>query len=208
MKFALPPETAMRVLWGAWWLTWWAAALWSDRSVKRPAARDQVIYRVFVAIGAMLLFGLYRHRIESEVRLWRATPTAAWAMVGLAMAGFLFTWWARLHLGRLWSSNVARKAGHHVVDTGPYGIVRHPIYTGIILASCATAAMRGTMAGWIGVAVMTAGWYIKARMEEHFLREELGADGYTRYARRVPMLLPRPWRTTSRSAGRPTGSRT
>ena len=208
MTLALTPETAMGVVWGAWWLTWWAAALWSDRSVKRPAARHQVTYRVFVAIGAMLLFGLYRHRIDSELRLWRATQTIGWAMVALAAVGFLFTWWARLHLGRLWSSNVARKAEHHVIDTGPYGIVRHPIYTGIIVASCATAAMRGTMVGWIGVAVMTAGWYIKARMEEAFLREELGAEDYERYARRVPMLLPLARRPTSYSADRPTDSRT
>jgi protein-S-isoprenylcysteine O-methyltransferase Ste14 len=77
-----------------------------------------------------------------------------------------------------------------VVDTGPYGIVRHPIYTGIIVASAATAALRGTVLSWVGACVMTVGWVIKARMEEQFLREQLGAEAYEAYARRVPMLSP------------------
>jgi protein-S-isoprenylcysteine O-methyltransferase Ste14 len=85
---------------------------------------------------------------------------------------------------------VSRKAEHHIVDTGPYRIVRHPIYTGIILASAATALQRGTAQAWLGMSVMTLGWYIKARLEERFLRDELGADAYGAYARRVPMLVP------------------
>ena len=68
--------------------------------------------------------------------------------------------------------------------------MRHPIYTGIILASVATAAMRGTALAWLGEWAMTTGWVIKARLEEEFLREQLGADVYGEYARRVPMLAP------------------
>jgi protein-S-isoprenylcysteine O-methyltransferase Ste14 len=190
MTRALAPETAMRALWLVWWLSWWIAAIWSDRSVTRPATRRQLVYRAFVAIGVALLFGLYRHPVDLELTLWRSPEPLAWLMVALVFLGLLFTWWARLHLGRLWSSNVARKADHHVVDTGPYGVVRHPIYTGIIVASMATAAIRGTLAAWIGVGLMTAGWVIKARMEEEFLREQLGAEDYGRYAGRVPMLVP------------------
>ena len=186
----LTPETVMRVTWFAWWVSWMAAAFWSDRSVKRPAAGSQILYRVLAAIGTILLFGLYRLPSDTELRLWRTPNALAWAMVPVVLAGLLFTWWARIHLGRLWSTNVARKADHHVVDTGPYGIVRHPIYTGIIVATIATAAMRGTAAAWLGMAVLTLGWYIKARMEEAFLREQLGAEQYGEYARRVPMLIP------------------
>ena len=68
--------------------------------------------------------------------------------------------------------------------------MRHPIYTGIIIASVATAAMRGTAVAWLGACVMTSGWVIKARLEEEFLREQLGAKAYGEYARRVPMLAP------------------
>lgn len=185
------PEVALRILWFVWWITWLAAAVWSDRAVKRPPRRSQIIYRLLAAAGAILLFGLYRHDLRAEGLMWQTPLAIAWAMVAIAGTGLLFTWWARIHLGRLWSSSVGRKADHRVVDTGPYGLVRHPIYSGITLASIATAALRGTAAAWLGAAVMTLGWYVKARMEEGFLRDELGADAYDAYARRVPMLIPR-----------------
>jgi protein-S-isoprenylcysteine O-methyltransferase Ste14 len=190
MSVGPTPKTITYGLWLAWWISWWAAAIWSDRSVQRPARRSQLLYRALAATGAILLFGMYRHSGQAELTLWRTPDAVAWATVPATLAGLAFTWWARIHLGRLWSSNVARKADHHVVDTGPYGVVRHPIYTGIIAASTATAVMRGTLAAWLGVALMTLGWYIKARMEEGFLREQLGADAYGSYARRVPMLVP------------------
>jgi len=177
-------------MWFAWWVSWLAAAAWSDRAVKRPAAQYQLVYRALAAVGAVLLFGLYSHHLETEIILWQTPVPLAWTLVAVVAAGLLFTWWARIHLGRLWSSSVSRKADHHVVDTGPYAIVRHPIYTGIILASAATAAMRGTALAWLGVCVMTIGWVLKARLEEGFLREQLGAEVYGDYAHRVPMIVP------------------
>ena len=189
------PEIALRGVWFVWWITWLAAAAWSDRAVKRPPRRSQIVYRVLAAGGAILLFGLFRHDVRVEGILWQTADALSWVMVVIAFVGLLFTWWARIHLGRLWSSSVGRKADHRVVDTGPYSIVRHPIYSGITLASIATAVLRGTLTAWLGVVVMTLGWYVKARMEEEFLREELGADAYGAYASRVPMLMPFPWRS-------------
>src|SRR5262245_7909389 len=177
------PQFALTIVWSAWWLSWLAAAAWSARAVSRPRRRHQILYRLCAAIGVALLFGPYTHDFRSEIVLWHVQDALAWLLVVLVCLGFAFTWWARVHLGRLWSTSVTRKADHHVVDTGPYGIVRHPIYTGITLASMATAAMRGTAAGWAGVAIMTLGWVIKARLEEEFLRDELGRDAYDAYAR-------------------------
>ena len=97
-------------------------------------------------------------------------------------------WWARIHLGQLWSSSVTRKAHHHVVDTGPYAIVRHPIYTGLLLAIISTLLARGTVRTLVGSAIIAVGIYIKARVEEEFLVQQLG-EPYVAYARRVPMLL-------------------
>jgi len=184
------PENAIRTVWFVWWISWLAAAAWSDRTVQRPPRRHQIIYRLLAAGGAVLLFGLYRHGIAAEIVLWHTPAAVAWPMVALAALGLLFTWWARIHLGRLWSSSVTRKADHRVVDTGPYAIVRHPIYTGITFAAIATATLRGTALAWLGVCLMTTGWLIKARLEEKFLREQLGAEAYDAYARRVPMLSP------------------
>ncbi len=190
MPSTLTPEDAVRTIWIGWWISWLAAAAWSDRAARRPAAGSQVGYRVLAVAGMLLLFGIYRRDVRWEIVLWRSSTPLTWIFAAMTACGLLFTWWARIHLGRLWSSSVGRKADHHVVDTGPYALVRHPIYTGIIFASAATAAMRGTAVAWLGAAIMTAGWVVKARLEEAFLRQELGAGAYGDYARRVPMLVP------------------
>jgi protein-S-isoprenylcysteine O-methyltransferase Ste14 len=190
MRRVSAPQLALAVAWSAWWLSWLVAAAWSDRAVSRPSRANQIAYRLCAMAGVVLLFGGYRHEFASEGILWRTPPAVGWLLVALACCGFAFTWWARVYLGRLWSSSVTRKADHRIVDTGPYALVRHPIYTGITMAAVATAVMRGTVAGWAGVAVMTVGWVIKARLEEGFLREQLGAAAYDAYARRVPMLIP------------------
>lgn len=184
------PVQAIQMLWIAWFVSWWAAAVWSNPSVKQPPADRERPYRLIVIVGIVLLAGLYPHQFSSEVVLWRTGDAPGWAMVAVALTGFLFMWWARIFLGRLWSSGVRIKAEHRVVDTGPYALVRHPIYTGIIVAGYSTAVLRGTAAGLLGATLMTVSWYLKATEEERFLREQLGAEAYDAYARRVPMLVP------------------
>jgi protein-S-isoprenylcysteine O-methyltransferase Ste14 len=111
-------------------------------------------------------------------------------MVALAAVGFLFCWWARLHLGRLWSGFITRKEGHHIVDTGPYALVRHPIYTGVLTAAIATTAIKGSVHAFIGLGMLIIAYQLKARLEERCLSEELGSETYGAYRRRVPMLVP------------------
>lgn len=94
------------------------------------------------------------------------------------------------------------KDGHYVVDSGPYGIVRHPIYSGIIFSALMTAGLDATLLGALGFVSLTLGVTIVARLEERFLHEQLGAQAYDAYAARVPMLVP-VWPTGSRSAQTP-----
>ena len=108
----------------------------------------------------------------------------------IAALGFAICWWARLHLGRLWSASVTRKADHRIVDSGPYALVRHPIYTGVILAAAATAALKGSAGALLGLALMVLAFWIKARLEERFLGAELGEAAYDDYRRRTGMLFP------------------
>jgi len=112
------------------------------------------------------------------------------AAILAVLAGLAFTWWGRVHLGRLWSSAITRKEGHRVIDTGPYGLVRHPIYTGLIGAMLATGIAVATATALLGTVLIAFGLWQKARMEEGFLTAELGADAYGPYCRRVPMLVP------------------
>jgi protein-S-isoprenylcysteine O-methyltransferase Ste14 len=166
------------------------AALWSARVAKRVDWNSQFLYRIVTIAGAFLLFGVQTHSYHGSGRFWVLNDDVSWALVGVVTLGFLFAWWARIYLGSLWSGWITKKAGHHIVDTGPYALVRHPIYTGLILSAFATAIQRGTLVALLGAAVMAWGFWIKARLEERFLREELGPETYDSYRRRVPMLVP------------------
>lgn len=189
--FATDPERACYAIWIAWALSRWAAAIWSSRAASRASVAEQLPYRLLTIAGFFLLFGANTRRgYHGPLRLWSLPTGAAWVMAALCIAGFAFAWWARLHLGRLWSAFVTRKADHRIIDTGPYGIVRHPIYAGIILAALALAIVKDTVYAVAGALLATLGFWIKARLEEGFLREQLGADAYDAYRRRVPMLLP------------------
>jgi protein-S-isoprenylcysteine O-methyltransferase Ste14 len=183
------PLSLIRISWIVWLISWFAAAAWSERTVRRPAVRREVLYRVLTLAGAMLMFGFNPDGERADTPLWPVASIIGWLLACLVICGFLFTWWARIHLGQLWSSSVTRKEHHHVVDSGPYAIVRHPIYTGLLLAIIATVLLRVTIITLTGSALIAAGIYVKARVEEEFLRQQLG-ESYDAYARRVPMLLP------------------
>ena len=184
----MSPALAVAVLWLGFAASWIAAMVWSSRVEKRIGLGREIAYRVVLIAGGVL-GAIPAHGYNGVLRLWYLPYQAVWPTVGLILLGFLFSWWARIWLGALWSGQVTKKADHRVVDTGPYAIVRHPIYTGILLAVYATAALKGTVLGLAGAAVITIGLWMKARLEEGFLREELG-PGYDAYRKRVPMLLP------------------
>ena len=183
------PWRVIQCIWIGWLISWMLAARWSSRTQKQASGGRSRAHYLPLAIGAFLLFGEPLDFSPAGLR-WHPPPWAADAMVVLTVLGIGFAWWARIHLGKLWSSAVTLKADHRIVDTGPYGIVRHPIYTGILLAIVASAAVRATAVALLGAAIVILGLYFKARVEEQFLREQLGAEAYEAYARRVPMLLP------------------
>jgi protein-S-isoprenylcysteine O-methyltransferase Ste14 len=191
-------EYAANILWIVWYATWIAAVAWSAKT-KVQMRTDMVgLHRVLLGIGAVMLFvpsdagnlfGIASSAWLTQ-KLWREPDWAAWSLFGLVAVGFGFCWWARVHLGRLWSGYVTLKEGHRVIDTGPYALVRHPIYSGIIFAALATAALRASAAGLIGVVLIALGVAITAKIEERFLREQLGPESYDAYSRRVAMLVP------------------
>jgi protein-S-isoprenylcysteine O-methyltransferase Ste14 len=188
------PQTAEYLAWDAFFLSWVVAALWAARPAARAGARAQWLYLALTVPGFAMLLALGPG--PTGPHLWWAPAALAWAMVALSVAGFAFCWWARIHLGRLWSGTVTRKADHRIVDTGPYRLVRHPIYTGILAACVGQAVIEGGAVPMVGAVLVTVGHIAKARLEEGFLKDELGAAPYETYARRTPMLIP--WRRPGR----------
>ena len=185
----MSPGVVIVGLWIAWAVSWFLASGWSNATEKRAGLGSELRYGVVLGIGG-ILFAVPAHRYEGAPRLWHVGLAVAWACIAAMLAGFAFCWWARVHLGRLWSGTITKKEGHRVVDTGPYALVRHPIYTGLLLAMLATAIAKGTVLGIAGAVLLAVGLTLKARMEEQWLRRELGADAYDAYRRRVPMLVP------------------
>jgi protein-S-isoprenylcysteine O-methyltransferase Ste14 len=187
----MTPQYSIYSLWGAWLASWIFAMLWSNRTEKRDAIGAELFFRVLFYVSLILLFGFPQsNHYYAQTQLWHFGDAMNWILVALTAAGLLFTWWARIHLGRLWSDWVVKKAGHHVVDTGPYRLVRHPIYSGLILAAFATAIEKGTSFALLGVVIITLAFCTKARREERFLRAELGENAYDAYACKTAMLVP------------------
>jgi protein-S-isoprenylcysteine O-methyltransferase Ste14 len=183
------PSALLALIWLAWLLSWVIGALFSSRTEKRVSRADSRAYRIPIIVGAVLL-APWTASILDEKPLWPIGAASTYFLAALTASGCLFTWWARLHLGRLWSGTITRKEGHRVIDTGPYELVRHPIYTGLIGAMIASAIALGTASALFGTILIAFGFWQKARMEENFLANELGADAYDRYRHRVPMLIP------------------
>jgi protein-S-isoprenylcysteine O-methyltransferase Ste14 len=183
------PSEAFEVIWMGWLVSWVTASFWSGRTEKRVTTWEAWTYRAAILPGAILIAPWTAQALEEE-RIWELGNTAASAIVGVMLTGLSLTWWARIHLGRLWSSAITRKEYHRIVDTGPYALVRHPIYTGIITALLATATIEATLAAILGAALISFGLWLKARAEERFLIVEFGRDEYESYGRRVPMLVP------------------
>ena len=183
-------------LWALWGLSWVVAAVWTRSTAARAPFGSLLAYSVPLGLGYWMILiaaGVPVRRLQalvSHARLWPWSDAFAWLMVLVAAAGFAFTWWARLTLGTLWSGTITRKEGHHVVESGPYGLVRHPIYAGLLLATLASAFEIATPLAFLGFALATLGYWLKARFEERFLSEQLGEAAYADYRRRVPMLTP------------------
>jgi len=180
---------AFGVLWLGWLVSWWIASVWASSAATRPPVREEIFYRVLTVIGAVLMFVQFREHRDWGL-LWFNPIWLDWLFFVAAIAGIAFAWWARIHLGTLWSARVTRKEDHRIVDTGPYGIVRHPIYTGILIALYATVLAFPGLFNATGAIVLTISFVIKYRLEERFLSQELGAEAYSAYRKRVPALVP------------------
>ena len=183
------PMQLLALIWIAWLVSWAVGSFFSGRTEKRVMTGDSLAFHLPIIVGAVLMTP-WTAQMLGERPLWNFGTGGIYLLEGLTVAGTLFTWWARIHLGRSWSNAITRKEGHRVSDTGPYGLVRHPIYTGLIGAMLATGIAVGTITALLGTLLITFGLWRKARMEEGFLTAELGADAYGAYCRRVPMLIP------------------
>jgi protein-S-isoprenylcysteine O-methyltransferase Ste14 len=177
-----PIALVFTVLWAAFWLYWLLAAfsMKRGRTSWRREGRVRlvllVIVIVLVRLGAFSGHGVHTDPLREGIGL-------ALFVVGLALAI-----WARLNIGRNWGTPMMQKEKPELVTSGPYRLVRHPIYSGVLLAGAATAVALSWW--WFApVALATAYFIYSATVEERFLTNEF-PDTYPAYKRSTKMLVP------------------
>lgn len=182
----------IRIITGIWvalgilWLIGVAGVKRAERSQSTGSRMEQL----GMMIAAFLLL------IDSRLRIgflaWRFLPaSSATSDAGLAMVilGAAFAAWARICLGANWSARVTLKEGHELIRTGPYALVRHPIYSGLLLAVLGTAVAIGRIGCLVAFALAVIGWRMKWRTEERFMSEQFGTQ-YEIYRKEVKGLIP------------------
>ncbi len=177
------------LLWIVFIVFWIAMA----RGGKAVAERESVYSRLShygpLAVGVYLLAA---PRVPIFPLDARFAPLALWPVqlgAALTFAGIAFAIWARVWIAGNWSSDVTLKRDHELIVDGPYAWVRHPIYTGILVALAGTALAVGEWRGVLAVALAAGAFWRKLRIEEAVMRRQFG-ETYARYAARVPALIP------------------
>ena len=175
-------EVAFAVGWAAFWLYWLVTAFSAKRG--RVAWSRELRIRAVIVVVAILLIrlGAFRgHGLDTDP--WRA----GFGLVLFAL-GLAFAVWARVHIGRNWGLPMTQKSEPELVTSGPYRLVRHPIYSGILTAGIGTAVALNWL--WLTVVALAAVYFVySALVEERYLADRF-PDTYPAYKRSTRMLVP------------------
>ena len=177
-------------LWLAFFILWMVAALFTKRPAVRVSWQRGLRYQIPVVLAYYLMFSLKIDMPWLQHRLFPRSESLDISAIVITIAGMLFAAWARIYLGRNWSSAPMLREHHELIRSGPYRLVRHPIYTGILLAMVGTFLANGKVRGALAVMLVWLGWTIKSRMEEEFMVQSFG-DRYEQYRRTTGALVPK-----------------
>ena len=147
-----------------------------------------MVHGGLLALAFLMLFHPWRLG-RMDVRSIPDTEALRFCGLVLTAAGLAFAIWARLRLGRNWSGTVTIKEDHRLIQQGPYRLVRHPIYTGVLLAMVGTAIGYGRAPCLISVPIAFLAFWRKSRMEERFMMAQFGSR-YSQYQREVKGFVP------------------
>jgi len=201
----LPMITYERVIlwsWAAFLLVWVLSAFGVKRDIRGagfssvwsglwPIRLAVMVLVVFFALRLARRAGSASGFFSNRASLFAPPPALGWMAAALTAIGISLAIWARVFLGRNWSPRPAVKEHHELVTTGPYAYVRHPIYTGILLAALGTA-LTGTLFG-IGVFVFTSIVFRSRIGREEKIMLELFPNEYPAYQTRTKRLVPFVW---------------
>ncbi|HEY1800127.1 MAG TPA: isoprenylcysteine carboxylmethyltransferase family protein [Terriglobales bacterium] len=177
------------VVWIAFLVYWRIKAIGTKTTQRSEPSASAILRAVtFLIVIALLsvphipLPWLYR-------QLWPSTLWSFCIGAAVTVVGLLFAVWARRHLASNWSSAVTIKQDHELITSGPYALVRHPIYTGILAGFLGTAIALSQLRGVIGFVMIFIVLWAKLRLEEEWMRSQFG-ETYAAYAQRTAALVP------------------
>ncbi|HEY5196622.1 MAG TPA: isoprenylcysteine carboxylmethyltransferase family protein [Solirubrobacteraceae bacterium] len=173
--------------WFAWAVYWVGMAFTTKRTVERGGF---IGYRL---VGGVLIVGLAGAGrllgVSSQSQLWRTTFALGVVTDLIVLAGAAFSVWARVTLGRNWSAEVTFKQGHELIESGPYALARHPIYTGLLVMGLGTAINDGRAIAFAVLVSLGGALWWKARLEERIMSRHF-PDTYGDYRTRVRAIIP------------------
>src|SRR5438477_9098066 len=175
--------------WMLFAVIWLLAAFWTKRSVYQESRAQRLRYVIPILLGGFLLAKGHRLSNPLNQRVIPHVEALAWTGAVLCIVGLAFCIWARFTLGRNWSGVVTLKGGHELITNGPYALVRHPIYTGLLTMFVATVIVEGHVAGLIAVPFVLVSFWIKLRHEEKLMLQKFPNE-YAAYQQRVKRLIP------------------
>jgi protein-S-isoprenylcysteine O-methyltransferase Ste14 len=171
---------------------WWYASRSAAAEERKESLKERLPYHALMWLGGLLLGW---QRLEIGPLGWHILPSdpeTFFLGLGMLTAGLAFAIWARVHLGRNWSGIVTIKVDHELIRSGPYRLVRHPIYTGILFGILGTAIAFGVVRGFVALAFYALAFEIKLHREEVWLTREFG-EAYRAYQHDVKGLIPFVW---------------
>jgi protein-S-isoprenylcysteine O-methyltransferase Ste14 len=176
-------------LWMALVLVWVVSALRTKRTIQRQSSVLQLLYTAILLVGVYLIFAKQSGIPWLDRQLFLMSVPIALLGLVTVLTGVVFSVWARVMLGGNWSNSVTVKEDHTLVRWGPYRVVRHPIYSGILLGMIGSALQRGEMRSFVGVMICGLSFWLKTRAEEHFMVQRFGEE-YLQYCHQVRALVP------------------
>jgi protein-S-isoprenylcysteine O-methyltransferase Ste14 len=175
--------------WIILWVYWLVSARTQKAAKKHESGSERIGQVLPVLVSYTLLFEPFMGHGWLGFRFVAKRDDLELAGLLITSLGVTFAIWARAHLGANWSAAVSIRDDHELIHTGPYRRIRHPIYTGMIMASAGTALVLGQVRGLIA-AIFLAAFYRKARKEERWLEQEFG-DKFKAHTRHTGMFLPK-----------------
>jgi protein-S-isoprenylcysteine O-methyltransferase Ste14 len=175
-------------LWIAWLVVWFASARTVKETSWRESGASQLRHRVPLTLAVYLLIATAPPPAFMTVRFLPRIVAIEILGAALVLGGLAFAVWARWYLGTNWSAMVTVKKNHSLIRGGPYALVRHPIYTGVLVAFLGTAVALGQVRGLVGLGLATVAFVLKSRVEE--ARMSSVFPEYAQYRRETAAIIP------------------